>query len=368
MNDHNLHDPRIGTTIDEYGIDSLLGEGGMGKVYRATARDGTQVALKLVKEDYARDETFRRRFYREARIAQTVKHPNVVPVLATGEYHGLPYMTQLFVKGCTLDQKVKQDGPLPVKVAVGICHDVAQGLEALWAAGMVHRDVKPANILLDEGGKAYITDFGLAKDTQGSLLTLPGQALGSMDYMAPEQIRGEPVSAESDIYALGCVMYECLCGPPAVRPRAGNADPLGPPPGRAAGSAYVAPGPPPEFAEALLRALAKESGKRPAAAGELRPVRSPTRREAGSAAAASTPGGRRRSGPAHRVDLVLAQQSLEVMLAAGLEPEPRIGLGVLLDRRGDEDLRRPWRWAAMRAASTTLRPSSCSGLEITKPE
>ena len=203
MND----DPRIGTKIGYYHVDRVLGEGGMGKVYCATDPQGGWIALKLVKEDYARDETFRRRFYREARIAQTVKHPNVVPVVATGEHEGLPYMAQVFVDGMALDQFLKRDGQLDVATTVRICTDVAAGLEALWAAGMVHRDVKPANILLDEDGRAFITDFGLAKDVQGSLLTLPGQALGSMDYMAPEQIRGEPVSAASDIYALGCVMF-----------------------------------------------------------------------------------------------------------------------------------------------------------------
>lgn len=269
MNDRAFHDPHIGSTIDEYGIESLLGEGGMGKVYRATARDGTAVALKLVKEDFARDETFRRRFHREARIAQTVKHPNVVPVLATGEYRGLPYMTQRFVKGLSLDEKVKRDGPLEPGQAVGICQDVAEGLEALWAAGMVHRDVKPANILLDEDGTAYITDFGLAKDIQGSLLTLPGQALGSMDYMSPEQIRGEEVSAASDIYALGCAMYECLCGRPPFAHVQGMrilwAHLQDAPPDPRA----LRPDLSPELAEALLRALAKESDKRPATAGEF---------------------------------------------------------------------------------------------------
>ena len=137
------------------------------------------------------DETFRRRFDREARIAQTVQHPNVVPVLTTGEHDGLPYMAQRFIEGMSLDDKLKRDGPLDVQTAVRVCTDVAAGLEVLLGAGMVHRDVKPANILLDESGRAFITDFGLAKDTQGSLLTLPGQALGSMDYMAPEQdLRG----------------------------------------------------------------------------------------------------------------------------------------------------------------------------------
>jgi serine/threonine protein kinase len=193
----------------------------MGKVYRATASDGTSVALKLVKEDYARDETFRRRFYREARIAQMVKHPNVVPVLDTGEHDGLPYMAQRFIKGESLDDKLKRDGPLDVATAVQVCTDVAAGLEALWAAGMVHRDVKPANILLDEAGQAYITDFGLAKDTQGSLLTRPGQALGSLDYMAPEQVRGDDVTAATDVYALGCVTFECLTGAPPFADRMG---------------------------------------------------------------------------------------------------------------------------------------------------
>ncbi len=202
------------THIGDYAIDRLLGEGGMGRVYQAAAPDGTRVALKLVKSDMARDETLRRRFQQEARIAQTVKHPNVVPLIATGEYEGLPYMVQRFIDGLTLEEKLERDGPLDTAGAVRICADVAAGLEALWAAGMVHRDVKPANILLDGRGQAHITDFGLAKNTQGSLLTRAGQALGTMDYMAPEQIRGDSLSAATDIYALGCVMYECMCGQP----------------------------------------------------------------------------------------------------------------------------------------------------------
>ena len=261
-------DPLVGTNFGDYAVEGLLGIGGMGKVYRATASDGTSVALKLVKEDYARDETFRRRFYREARIAQMVKHPNVVPVLDTGEQGGLPYMAQRFIKGESLDDKLKRDGPLDVSTAVQVCTDVASGLEALWAAGMVHRDVKPANILLDETGQAYITDFGLAKDTQGSLLTLPGQALGSMDYMAPEQIRGEPVSAASDIYALGCVMYECMCGRPPFADVQGmrilwahlQDEPPDP--------ASIRNDLPSGFARTLMVAMAKDPQQRPATAGE----------------------------------------------------------------------------------------------------
>src|SRR3984885_13571025 len=262
----SVSDPRVGSQIGEYSVDAVLGEGGMGKVYTATGPDGGRVALKLVKDDDARDETFRRRFYREARIAQTVKHPNVVPVLDTGEVDGLPYMAQRYIEGMSLDEKLKRDGALDAQTAVGICTDVAAGLEALWAAGMVHRDVKPANILLDASGRAYITDFGLAKDPQGSLLTLPGQALGSMDYMAPEQIRGEPVTAATDIYALGCVMYECMCGRPPFAEAQGmrilwahlQDQPLDP--------SIHRKDLPPEFGRTLLVAMAKNPEERPQSA------------------------------------------------------------------------------------------------------
>jgi serine/threonine protein kinase len=214
-------DPRVGTKVGGYRIDGLLGVGGMGTVYRATAPDGSEVALKMVKRDFARDETFRRRFRREAKIAQTVRNPHVVPVVDTGMHEETPYLAERFIEGVSLEEKLKQERRLDVPTTVAIAAQVANGLDALWAAGMVHRDIKPGNILLDRAGKAYITDFGLAKDSQGSILTLPGQALGSMDYMAPEQIRGEPVTAATDVYALGCVVYECLQGQPPFADRQG---------------------------------------------------------------------------------------------------------------------------------------------------
>jgi serine/threonine protein kinase len=263
-----MNDPRVGTQIDGYRIEGVLGEGGMGKVYSATAPDGGRVALKVVKDDYARDETFRRRFSREARIAQTVKHPNVVPVVATGEFHGVPYLAARLIEGRSLEEALKQEGPLDLDTAVRMCADVAAGLEALWAAGMVHRDVKPGNILLDTEGRGYITDFGLAKDTQGSLLTLPGQALGSMDYMAPEQIRGEGVSAATDVYALGCVMYEAMCGRPPFAEAQGMrilwAHLQNQPPDPCESRSDLSP----EFGRALLAAMAKRPEERPQSAGE----------------------------------------------------------------------------------------------------
>jgi serine/threonine protein kinase len=268
MSDEFSEDLLNPTHIGEYAIDGLLGEGGMGRVFQATAPDGTRVAVKLVKSDMARDETLRRRFQREARIAQTVKHPNVVPLIAAGEHRGLPYMAQRFIDGLTLDEKLRRDGPLDTAGAVRICADVAAGLEALWAAGMVHRDIKPSNILLDARDQAYITDFGLAKITEGSLLTRPGQALGSMDYMAPEQIRGDPVSAATDIYALGCVMHECMCGQP----------PFAQVKGMRILWAHLQDEPPdpcrlrsdmsPQFGRALTTALQKDPDERPASAGE----------------------------------------------------------------------------------------------------
>jgi serine/threonine protein kinase len=214
-------DDRLGTLIGEYRIDALIAVGGMGKVYRATAEDGTPVALKVVKEDLARDEIFRRRFNREARIAQTVRHPHVVSVRDAGEHDGLPYLAAQFIEGPALNEKLELDGRLPLAEVVRICAHVADGLQALWDAGMVHRDVKPENILLDLTGNAFITDFGLAKDSQGSVLTRPGQALGSIDYMAPEQIRGEPVTGAADIYSLGCVIFECVDGRPPFADREG---------------------------------------------------------------------------------------------------------------------------------------------------
>jgi serine/threonine protein kinase len=256
-------DDRVGTRFGAYEIEALIGVGGMGRVYKAAADDGTSVALKIVKPDFARDETFRRRFRREARIAQTVRNPHVVPVRDTGEQEGLPYLTAQFIEGTTLDQKLKQEGHLDLATTVRICSQVADGLQALWKAGMVHRDVKPANILLDLRANAYITDFGLAKDRAGTMLTRPGQPLGSMDYMPPEQIRGEPVTGAADIYSLGCVVFECVSGRPPFADRDGLrvlwAHLQDEPPDPSAGRTDISR----EFAQALTAALRKAPADRP---------------------------------------------------------------------------------------------------------
>jgi len=261
-------DPRIGTNVAGYLVESVLGIGGMGRVYRAMSPAGELVALKLVRSDLAEDSIFRKRFEREAKIAQDVKNPHVVPVLDTGEHEGIPYLSQRFIEGGSLEQKLKQEGRLAFAVALAICAQVAEGLDALFAGGMVHRDVKPANVLLDLDGTALITDFGLAKDSQGTALTRPGQALGSMDYMSPEQIRGENVTAATDVYSLGCVMCECLCGKPPFADKQGMrvlwAQLQDEPPDPTAELEGV----PAALGPAVLRALEKDAAKRPQSAGE----------------------------------------------------------------------------------------------------
>jgi serine/threonine protein kinase len=252
-----------GDTVGPYRIEGVLGVGGMGRVYRATAPNGEPVALKLVKSDLARDTVFRKRFDREARIAQRVSHPNLVPVLDTGEENGIPYLTQRFIQGGSLADQIEREGPLPIESALRGVSEVAGALDALHANDLIHRDVKPANILVDEQGVSYITDFGLAKDTQGSLLTRPGQAVGSLDYMAPEQIRGEEVTAATDVYALGCVMCECLSGAPPFADRQGMrvlwAHLQDQPPDPVAKRTDAPPG----LGPAVLTALAKDPSERP---------------------------------------------------------------------------------------------------------
>jgi serine/threonine-protein kinase len=255
-----------GDTVGPYRIERRLGEGGMGLVFKAVGPDGEEVALKLVRGELAENPMFRKRFDREARTAQRVDHPHLVPVLDTGEFDGIPYMAQEFIRGGNLQEKIERDGPLPLETAVRLCLQVARGLDALHALHLVHRDLKPANILLDESGSAYITDFGLAKDRDASALTKSGTSVGSLDYMAPEQIRGHEVTPVTDVYALGCVMHTCLCGAPPFADRAGMqilwAHLRDEPPDASANRDDVAE----DVGWAVVRALEKEPERRPPSA------------------------------------------------------------------------------------------------------
>jgi serine/threonine protein kinase len=255
--------PEPGSAFGVYEVEATVAEGGMGKVYRARAPDGSLVALKVIKAELAGDDTFRRRFDREARAASKVSHPHVVPVLDVGEEDGLPFLTQPFLTGGTLEERIISEGTLTVREAVRMCLQVAAGLDALHAAGLIHRDLKPANILLDDEGRAHVTDFGLAKDHQASMLTKPGQAVGSMDYISPEQIRGQPLTAAADVYSLGCVMCQALCGAPPFADRKGLrvlwAHLQDEPPDPCARRDDV----PPELSWAVRSALHKEPEQRP---------------------------------------------------------------------------------------------------------
>jgi serine/threonine-protein kinase len=237
----------------------------MGVVFEGVADAHEPVAIKVVTTELSQDEVFVRRFKREVAAAQKISHPNVVPVLDAGDEGGLPYLVQRLIPGGSLHDRIAASGRLDLATTVKLLEGPAAGIDALHVSGLVHRDIKPANILLD-GDTAYVTDFGLAKDSQASNLTRPGQALGSLDYMAPEQIRGEDVSAATDIYALGCVVQECLLGTP----------PFGGRPSMRVLFAHLQE-PPPDISEArgdisaataraINRALEKEPEDRPASA------------------------------------------------------------------------------------------------------
>ncbi len=203
---------QTGTTFAGYHIEAEIGRGGMGVVYRA--RDLSlerPVALKLIAPELASDEGFRKRFLKESRLAASLDHPHVLPVFAAGEEAGQLYLATRYVEGEDLKTLLRREHKLSPERALRICGQVAEALDAAHRRGLVHRDVKPANVLLDESGEAYLADFGLTKQVGGAS-TETGQLVGTLDYLAPEQIRGEEVDGRTDEYALACVLYECLDG------------------------------------------------------------------------------------------------------------------------------------------------------------
>jgi len=206
-----------GTTFAGYRIESLVGRGGMGVVYRATDLSLERpVALKLIAPELAEDERFRARFLREPRLAASLDHPNVIPIYEAGEHDGQLYLAMRFVEGSDLRTLLDSEGKLPPERTLAILAQVAGALDAAHRRALVHRDVKPANVLIDADGHVYLTDFGITKQLGGAS-TDTGRLVGTLDYLAPEQIRGEPVDARTDCYALGCVLYECLAGKPPFR-------------------------------------------------------------------------------------------------------------------------------------------------------
>jgi len=205
-----------GRTLDgRYQLGSLLGAGGMARVYVATDRVlERQVAVKVLSPPDAQDPLFVERFRREARAAARLSHPNIVAVFDSGSDADQPYLVMEYVPGESLAELLHRQGRLAPGRAVELAIQVCAALAAAHAQGLVHRDIKPANVLVGEDGQVKVTDFGIVKASAATTLTGTGTVLGTAAYLSPEQAQGHPVDARSDLYGLGCVLYELLCGSP----------------------------------------------------------------------------------------------------------------------------------------------------------
>ncbi|WAJ47461.1 serine/threonine-protein kinase PknH/PknJ [Mycobacterium sp. Aquia_216] len=204
---------RAGSRFGHYQLRRLLGRGGMGEVYEAydTVKDRT-VALKLVSEQVSSDDVFRRRMQREAQTAGRLQEPHIVPIHDYGEVDGQLFIDMRFIEGNDVGSVLNRTGPLPPPRAVAVVEQVASALDAAHRAGVIHRDIKPENILLTEGDFAYLVDFGIAAAANDQRVTKTGAAVGSWNYMAPERFGKDDATYRVDIYALACLLYECLTG------------------------------------------------------------------------------------------------------------------------------------------------------------
>jgi serine/threonine protein kinase len=261
---------RVGTMFGPYELQSLLGVGGMGEVYRAydTAKDRT-VALKLLRAEMSADAGFQERFRRESRIAARLQEPHVIPVHDFGEINGVLYIDMRLVDGCDVHAVLRDYGPLDPVRAASIVGQVAAALDAAHASRLVHRDVKPENVLLTPNDFAYLVDFGIAHLGGESGLTSAGAAIGSCAYMAPERFTGGRVGPPTDVYSLACLLYECLTGSPPFP--TGELSQL-------MGSHLMSPPPRPSmsrpsvgaaFDAVIARGMAKQPEDRFSSAGEL---------------------------------------------------------------------------------------------------
>jgi serine/threonine protein kinase len=310
-----------------YRVDRRVGRGGMGVVYQATdlALDRT-VALKVLAEELAEDDVFRRRFMGECKIAASLDHPNIVPIYAAGESDGRLYLAMRFVFGDDLRTVLRvEGGRLEPPRAAQIVALVASALDAAHERGLVHRDIKPANVLVTPEGHVYLSDFGLSKRvTAHGEHTRTGEIVGTLDYIAPEQIRREPLGPACDIYALGCMAYHLLTGRvpfPAETEEAKLWAQLSEPPPVAS---EQVPGLDPAFDAVLCRAMAKRPEDRYARAGELGDALLDAVAGHAPSRTAPAPAPAEPGGPARGAILVAALKDrfnlavLAVLLAAGL--------------------------------------------------
>ncbi len=264
-----------GTDFAGHHIEGVAGRGGMGVVYRARhlALDHV-VALKVISPDLVGDERFRQRFQSESRIAVSIRHPNVVSVHHAGEEDGLLFVTMDFIEGTDLRGLLSREGRLEPDHAAKLLAPLASALDAAHSRGLIHRDIKPGNVLIEarEGGQhVYLTDFGLARLIDAETgLTASGAFIGTLDYAAPEQIKGERLDARTDVYALGCLLYEMLCGSTPFAKQTEKvakmyAHLMEPPPD----VRELRPELPGDLAQAIRRAVAKDPDERFPSAGDL---------------------------------------------------------------------------------------------------
>ena len=263
--------PRMGasTVGGRYRIERPLGHGGMASVYLGRDTELERpVAIKLLAENLAGDDEFRRRFVREARLAARLSDPNVVSVYDAGEDDGRPYIVMEHVDGETFAELLAHSGRLPSDEARGLAAQAARGLAHAHERGLVHRDVKPQNLILRRDGTVKIADFGIARAAE-TTITVAGTVLGTAAYLAPEQAMGEEVTAAADVYSLGAVLYELLTGRPpfefeTLADLADQQQRMEVTPVR-----DLAPEVPPELEDVVMRCLARNPAYRPASAGEL---------------------------------------------------------------------------------------------------
>ncbi|TML34880.1 MAG: serine/threonine protein kinase [Actinobacteria bacterium] len=258
-----------GEVVGGYRLEEPLGEGAVGLVFAARDADGRRVALKLLRSELAEDQVMVARFEREARLAHDLGTPHVVPILELGRSEGIEFLAMPYYAGGSLALRLRLLGPLGVDETVDLAAQLGRGLDALHARGVLHRDVKPSNVLLDGEGTAALADFGLARGPDSTRLTAEGQLLGTPHYLAPELIEGREASRASDVYALGCVLYECLAGEPPFAGRGaaeiGFAHLTEPPPDPRARRVELSEG----LAHAVLTALEKDPAARPTTATAL---------------------------------------------------------------------------------------------------
>src|SRR5436190_20019834 len=258
-----------GRTIGRFRLEALIGEGATGLVFRARAEGGPVVAVKQLRPELVEDGAALARFRREALLARSITTPHLAPILELGEVDGRVYLVQPYYEGGSLAALLHSAGRLEPEATCRLAAQLGRGLDALHERGVLHRDVKPSNVLLDGEGTAALADFGLARGPDSTRLTAEGQLLGTPHYLAPELIEGGEATRQSDVYALGCVLFEFLAGAPPFA-RRGVAE---------IGFAHLTEAPPdprerrPELsdgvAQALLTALEKDPAARPTSATAL---------------------------------------------------------------------------------------------------